>query len=281
MVGITTPQLEITTLADIPAGTGLGSSGSFTTALLKALHAHRTQLAPRPANWPSRRATSRSTAWASRSASRTSTSPRTAASPASTFTATAGRGRAAARSATRRCTTWKTTCCCSSPASRARGRGILRTRTGSTGSDARWSTTCTSSRSSACAARTRSRAGDLRAFGELMHEHWEHKKQRSGGMSNPQIDEWYELARGNGAIGGKLVGAGGGGFLLFYARSAAAAPGDGRGGAEGSALPVRFRGHARHRDLARVARRASSLSSRTACAARCARCTGRPSRRPA
>jgi D-glycero-alpha-D-manno-heptose-7-phosphate kinase len=58
--------------------------------------------------------------------------------------------------------------------------------------------------------------GQTPLFGELMHEHWEHKKRRSGGMSNPQIDEWYELGRANGAIGGKLVGAGGGGFLLFY-----------------------------------------------------------------
>jgi len=54
-------------------------------------------------------------------------------------------------------------------------------------------------------------------FGELMHEHWEHKKRRSGGMSNPRIDEWYELGMKNGAAGGKLVGAGGGGFLMFYA----------------------------------------------------------------
>ena len=54
-------------------------------------------------------------------------------------------------------------------------------------------------------------------FGALMHEHWEHKKRRSGGMSNPQIDEWYTLGLKNGAVGGKLVGAGGGGFLLFYA----------------------------------------------------------------
>jgi D-glycero-alpha-D-manno-heptose-7-phosphate kinase len=54
-------------------------------------------------------------------------------------------------------------------------------------------------------------------FGELMHEHWEHKKRRSGGMSNPQIDEWYDLGMKNGAVGGKLVGAGGGGFLMFYA----------------------------------------------------------------
>ena len=58
---------------------------------------------------------------------------------------------------------------------------------------------------------------DTAQFGELMHEHWEHKKRRSKGMSNPQIDEWYELGRKNGALGGKLVGAGGGGFLMFYA----------------------------------------------------------------
>ena len=59
--------------------------------------------------------------------------------------------------------------------------------------------------------------GKVADFGALMHEHWEHKKKRSGGMSNPQIDEWYELGLKNGAVGGKLVGAGGGGFLLFYA----------------------------------------------------------------
>ncbi|MGH9806015.1 MAG: galactokinase, partial [Terriglobia bacterium] len=59
--------------------------------------------------------------------------------------------------------------------------------------------------------------GNPAVFGELMHEHWEHKKRRSGGMSNPRIDEWYALALKNGAVGGKLVGAGGGGFLMFYA----------------------------------------------------------------
>lgn len=58
--------------------------------------------------------------------------------------------------------------------------------------------------------------GDLRAFAELMHIHWEHKKKRSSGMSNPRIDELYELGRANGALGGKLIGAGGGGFLMFY-----------------------------------------------------------------
>ena len=60
-------------------------------------------------------------------------------------------------------------------------------------------------------------SGDTKLFGELMHEHWEHKKRRSGGMSNPDIDRWYEIGMNNGAIGGKLVGAGGGGFLMFLA----------------------------------------------------------------
>ncbi|MEZ4361879.1 MAG: hypothetical protein R3B48_16940 [Kofleriaceae bacterium] len=59
--------------------------------------------------------------------------------------------------------------------------------------------------------------GRLAEFGELMHEHWERKRSRSSGMSNPHIDEWYEAGRAAGAIGGKLVGAGGGGFLMFYA----------------------------------------------------------------
>src|SRR5206468_5937988 len=59
--------------------------------------------------------------------------------------------------------------------------------------------------------------GDLTGFGRLMHEHWENKRKRSGGMSNPEIDEWYNLAMQNGAVGGKLIGAGGGGFLMFYA----------------------------------------------------------------
>jgi D-glycero-alpha-D-manno-heptose-7-phosphate kinase len=59
--------------------------------------------------------------------------------------------------------------------------------------------------------------GDLHRFGELMNVHWEHKKKRSGGMSNADIDRWYKLAMENGSLGGKLIGAGGGGFLMFYA----------------------------------------------------------------
>lgn len=60
--------------------------------------------------------------------------------------------------------------------------------------------------------------GDLDTFADIMNVHWEYKKKRSGGMSNPQIDEWYDLALKNGAMGGKMIGAGGGGFLMFYAK---------------------------------------------------------------
>lgn len=58
---------------------------------------------------------------------------------------------------------------------------------------------------------------DLESFGELLHQGWLMKKQLATGISNSRIDAWYECARRNGAIGGKVAGAGGGGFLLFYA----------------------------------------------------------------
>lgn len=58
--------------------------------------------------------------------------------------------------------------------------------------------------------------GELRRFGELLDIHWQSKKRLSNGITNPQIDAWYELARAHGAIGGKISGAGGGGFLMLY-----------------------------------------------------------------
>ena len=60
-------------------------------------------------------------------------------------------------------------------------------------------------------------ANDLDAFGEILHESWVLKKTMANGVSNDQIDDWYDTARANGAIGGKITGAGGGGFLLLYA----------------------------------------------------------------
>ena len=61
-------------------------------------------------------------------------------------------------------------------------------------------------------------SGQLEEFARLMDVHWERKKVRSTGMSNNHINEWYDHAMVNGALGGKLIGAGGGGFLMFYAQ---------------------------------------------------------------
>jgi D-glycero-alpha-D-manno-heptose-7-phosphate kinase len=63
--------------------------------------------------------------------------------------------------------------------------------------------------------------GELQQFGELMNTHWEYKKGRSASMSNDRIDHWYQLARNCGALGGKLIGAGGGGFLMFLCEEGA------------------------------------------------------------
>jgi len=63
--------------------------------------------------------------------------------------------------------------------------------------------------------------GDMQEFGRIMNEHWRHKRKRSQNMSNTKIDVWYDAGLKNGAIGGKLVGAGGGGFLMFIAENRA------------------------------------------------------------
>lgn len=58
--------------------------------------------------------------------------------------------------------------------------------------------------------------GNLYEFGLIMHEHWEHKKKMSSSITNPEIDKMCNLVKENGAIGQKIIGAGGGGFILVY-----------------------------------------------------------------
>jgi len=66
-------------------------------------------------------------------------------------------------------------------------------------------------------------AGELEVFGEILHASWEHKKRLASGITTPHIDECYETARAHGAVGGKITGAGGGGFLMLYCPPGAAA----------------------------------------------------------
>jgi D-glycero-alpha-D-manno-heptose-7-phosphate kinase len=63
-------------------------------------------------------------------------------------------------------------------------------------------------------------SGNVDAYGELLHEHWTAKRTLASTMTDPTLDEHYEAARKAGAVGGKLMGAGGGGFFMFYVRPA-------------------------------------------------------------
>lgn len=213
-----TPQVEITTLADIPAGTGLGSSGSFTTALLKALYTHRrrhlhqeelAELACHIEMDRLREPIGKQDQYIAAIGGLTCLTfhrdHRVVAKPLSVSMDTmfdlednlllffTGYSRSAS--------------------------SILKDQNDrSKGKDSDMLSNLHYVKELGLRSQVALESGNTGLFGQLMHEHWEHKKRRSGGMSNPQIDEWYELGMRNGAIGGKLVGAGGGGFLMFLAK---------------------------------------------------------------
>jgi D-glycero-alpha-D-manno-heptose-7-phosphate kinase len=217
MLNFKTPQLEITTLADIPAGTGLGSSGSFTTALLKALFAHRRRLIlpdelARLAcqieldilREPIGKQDQYIAAYGGITCFEFNSDDSVNAYPLQINMDTlfdlednlllffTGFSRSAS--------------------------DILKDQDKrSREMDEEMLSTMHYVKDLGLRSKELLVAGRTSEFGALMHEHWEHKRKRSKGMSNPQIDEWYELGLKNGALGGKLVGAGGGGFLMFYA----------------------------------------------------------------
>ena len=217
MQNLRTPQIEITTLADIPAGTGLGSSGSFTTALLKALYAHRRQLIhPQELaelachieidrlSEPIGKQDQYIAAYGGVTCFTFHKDDSVTAVPLKISMDTmfdlednillffTGYARSAS--------------------------GILKDQnTRIQSRDDEMLNNLHFVKELGYRSKDALEAGDVAKFGELMHAHWEHKKRRSGGMSNLKIDEWYELGLKNGAVGGKLVGAGGGGFLMFYA----------------------------------------------------------------
>jgi len=217
MLGFKTPQVEITTLADIPAGTGLGSSGSFTTALLKALythrkrHLHQEELAELACHIEIDRlgepigkqdqyiaAVGGVTCFTFHKDDKVTAAP-LGISMDTMFDLEdnlllffTGFSRSAS--------------------------GILKDqKVKSQQNDADMLNNLHYVKDLGYRSRDALVDGKTELFGELMHEHWQHKKRRSGGMSNPKIDEWYEQGMENGAVGGKLVGAGGGGFLMFMA----------------------------------------------------------------
>lgn len=216
MMGFRTPQVEITTLADIPAGTGLGSSGSFTTALLKALYAHRRQMLH-----PSELAQLACEIEIDRIGEPIGKQDQYIAAYGglTCFDFNPDDTVSARHPALRMqdLVNLEDDLLLFFTGFSRRASEILETQRKRTdANDSQMLDNLHYVKELGVRSLCALERGNLRALGELMHEHWEHKKRRSPDMSNAQIDEWYELARKNGAIGGKLVGAGGGGFLMFY-----------------------------------------------------------------
>jgi D-glycero-alpha-D-manno-heptose-7-phosphate kinase len=217
LVGMDGKYLELASMADIPAGTGLGSSGSFTTALLKALHTHKNnlvhpqELAEQACHIeidllkePIGKQDQYIAAYGGLTCFQFLPNDRVEAQPLRVSTETlynhednlllffTGYIRAA-----------------SSIQKEHDDR--------SKSKDSAMIDNLHFVKELGYESKEAIESGDLPRFAELMRTHWDHKKKRSGGMSNPEIDKWYELAMANGAMGGKLIGAGGGGFLMFYA----------------------------------------------------------------
>jgi D-glycero-alpha-D-manno-heptose-7-phosphate kinase len=211
-----TPQIEITTLADIPAGTGLGSSGSFTTALLKALYAHRRRLLP-PGELAELACDIEMVKLAEPIGKQDQYAAAFGGVTCFTFhpngTVEAEPLRASVRSLF---DLEDNLLLFFTGFSRSAGTILRDQKDRSERADAAMIDNLHVVKDLGLRSKAALEQGQTALFGELMHEQWEQKKRRSSGMSNSQIDEWYALGRANGAIGGKLVGAGGGGFLLFY-----------------------------------------------------------------
>ena len=217
LVGMESPHLEITSMADMPAGTGLGSSGSFTTALLKALHTlkknlvHPQELAEQACRIeidtlrePVGKQDQYIAAFGGITCFRFLPNEQVEATPLKIATETL---YSLEDNLLLFFTNYSRT-----------ASDILREQDQkSRASDAEMIANLHFVKELGRKSREALEKGDLTQFAELMNVHWEHKKRRSARMSNDHIEQWYALACANGALGGKVVGAGGGGFLMFYA----------------------------------------------------------------
>jgi D-glycero-alpha-D-manno-heptose-7-phosphate kinase len=217
LMNLRTPQIEITTLADIPAGTGLGSSGSFTTALIRSLYAHyrksidteelaklACEIEIEKLGEPIGKQDQYIAAYGGITEFAFHKDGSVTSHPLNLTVGTihdlednlllffTGIARSAS--------------------------AILKDQVDkSIDNDKKMIDNLHFTKDLGHRSKDALVNGKTIAFGELMHEHWEHKKSRSNGMTNEFIDDAYSIAIKSGAVGGKLVGAGGGGFLMFYA----------------------------------------------------------------
>jgi D-glycero-alpha-D-manno-heptose-7-phosphate kinase len=218
LAGVQERNLEITSMADIPAGTGLGSSGSFTTALLKALHALRKNLV-HPAELaeqaccieleklrePIGKQDQYIAAFGGITCFKFMPDGQVEAWPLKISDETlynlednlllffTGYARSASN--------------------------ILREQDDkSKQADKAMVENLDCVKELGRQSQAALESDNLPEFARLMDVHWQRKKERSQSMSNQDINAWYDYAMANGALGGKIIGAGGGGFLMFYAK---------------------------------------------------------------
>ncbi len=217
LLGMDGHYLELASMADIPAGTGLGSSGSFTTALLKALHAHERNLV-HPAELaaqaceieigrlkePIGKQDQYIAAYGGITCFNFQKNGQVEAWPLKLSRETRGELE-------------DNLLLFFTGYSRSASAILKEQDTKSKSDDQAMVENLHFVKDLGRQSQRALESGDLAGFARLMDVHWQRKKQRSGGMSNPKINEWYDLAMANGALGGKLIGAGGGGFLMFYA----------------------------------------------------------------
>jgi len=216
LVGMDGHFLELTSMADIPAGTGLGSSGSFTTAVLKALHAHKRSLIH-----PAELAAQACEVELDRLKEPIGKQDQyIAAYGGITCFSFEKDGQVVARplklSRETRVNLEDNLLLFFTGYSRSASAILKEQDQKSKSNDKDMVENLHFVKDLGLKSQVALECDDLQEFARLMDVHWQRKKQRSGGMSNPKINEWYDLAMANGALGGKLIGAGGGGFLMFY-----------------------------------------------------------------
>ena len=210
-------HLEITSMADIPAGTGLGSSGSFTTALLKALYALRKDLV-HPAEL------------AAQACEIELEKLREPIGKQDQYIAAFGGLTCFNFLPDGRVEAWPLKISDETlfnlednlllfftGYSRSASTILKEQDDKSKEADALMTENLHFVKALGKESQAALEGNNLHEFARLMDVHWQRKKERSQNMSNARINEWYDLAMTNGALGGKLIGAGGGGFLMFYA----------------------------------------------------------------
>ena len=217
LTGVTDTHLELTSMADIPGGTGLGSSGSFTTALLKSLHTHQKSIIS-----PSELAEQACDIELNKLGEPIGKQDQYIAAVGGI---TAFTFHPDGRVEYRPCRISEETLfnlednllLFFTGYSRSASSILKDQNDKSKQHDPAMLDNLHFTKELGFKSLAELESGNLEEFAHLMDVHWQRKKARSSGMSNSRINEWYEYAMENGALGGKLIGAGGGGFLMFYA----------------------------------------------------------------